>query len=346
MLRFLRVALAGEKVDVDLPTLAVHGFRLARPPATPPPILLGALRPGMLRLAGREADGAVINWLSADDVATVAAEVGPGKEIVARIFVIPTPDAELARNIGRRMIAAYLNVPVYAEFHRWLGRGPLLEPMWQAWAAGDRKGALAAMPDEVVDDLIVHGEPDACRAHVDRYVANGVTVPALMVVAARASTWRPPLTPWPRPPEPADGLPPDLGRRAGPTGAGQGARRPGGDRGGPGPHRRPRPRDRRLHRGRRRAGPRSGVGRRPDRGHRGRPRPPGRRTPRREGPRGRRRLPHHPGSTVTEGAPAALADSALVARLRAAGCVVVGKTNTPGIRMGGHDGQRPLRGRR
>ena len=36
-----------------------------------PPILVAALRPGMLRLAGREGDGAIINWLSADDVRTV-----------------------------------------------------------------------------------------------------------------------------------------------------------------------------------------------------------------------------------------------------------------------------------
>ena len=58
----------------------------------------------------------------------------------------------MARTIGRRMITAYLTSHAYAEFHRWLGRGPALQPMWDAWAAGDRKGALAAIPDEVVDD--------------------------------------------------------------------------------------------------------------------------------------------------------------------------------------------------
>ena len=71
------------------------------------------------------------------------------------------------------MITAYLNVEAYAEFHRWLGRGPALQPMWDAWAAGDRKGALAAIPDEVVDELVVHGSIDECRAHVQRYVDNG-----------------------------------------------------------------------------------------------------------------------------------------------------------------------------
>jgi probable F420-dependent oxidoreductase len=182
-LRFLRAALAGEKVSAHYDTFSVEGFRLSRP-AEPPSVYLAALRSGMLRLAGREADGVILNWLSAEDVATALAEVGPGKEVVARIFVIPTDDAATARAVGRRMITAYLNVPAYAEFHRWLGRGPILQAMWAAWDAGDRKGALAAIPDEVVDALIVHGSPEACRKHVARYVANGVTIPALAVVPA------------------------------------------------------------------------------------------------------------------------------------------------------------------
>jgi alkanesulfonate monooxygenase SsuD/methylene tetrahydromethanopterin reductase-like flavin-dependent oxidoreductase (luciferase family) len=136
----------------------------------------------MLRLAGREADGAILNWLSADDVRRVVPEVGDAKEIVARIFVCPTDDAERARFVGRVGIAAYLNVGVYAAFHQWLGRGPLLEGMWEAWRAGDRKAAVAAIPDVVVDDLIVHGSPEACRDHIRRYVTNGVTVPVLAVL--------------------------------------------------------------------------------------------------------------------------------------------------------------------
>ena len=96
--------------------------------------------------------------------------------------MIVTEDANVARTVGRRMITAYLNVDAYAEFHRWLGRGPALQPMWDAWAAGDRKGALAAIPDEVVDDLVVHGSVDECRAHIQRYVDHGVTIPAPAVI--------------------------------------------------------------------------------------------------------------------------------------------------------------------
>jgi probable F420-dependent oxidoreductase len=181
-IRFLRAALAGEKVSEEYETFQVRGFRLGLVPKVVPPILVGALRPGMLRLAGREGDGAIINWLSADDVKQVAPEVGEGKEIVARIFVCPSEDTDTVRMMGRFAIAAYLNVPVYAAFHEWLGRGPQLKGMWEAWQAGDRKAATAAIPDEVVDQLLVHGSPEECRAHIARYVANGVTTPALAIL--------------------------------------------------------------------------------------------------------------------------------------------------------------------
>jgi probable F420-dependent oxidoreductase len=180
--RFLRRALAGEKVTEKYDTFEVSGFRLGRSPAEPPPIYVAALRSGMLELAGREADGAIINWLSADDVKAVVPHVGSDKAVVARIFVCPSEDTEQVRAVGRLMIAAYLNVEVYAEFHRWLGRGPRLQGMWKAWSSGDRKAALAEIPDEVVDELLVHGSPDHCRRTIQRYVDNGVTVPVLAVV--------------------------------------------------------------------------------------------------------------------------------------------------------------------
>ncbi|MGD0084874.1 MAG: LLM class F420-dependent oxidoreductase [Acidimicrobiales bacterium] len=180
MVRFLKLALSGEKVTEEYDTFSVKGFRLERPPAVVPPILVAALRPGMLRLAGRLGDGAIINWLSAEDVKQIVPEVGPGKEVVCRIYVCPTEDAATVRSTAKMLIAAYLNVDVYALFQEWLGRGSKLQPMWDAWRAGDRKAAVEAIPDEVVDELVVHGTPEQCQAHVDRYVANGVTVPVLM----------------------------------------------------------------------------------------------------------------------------------------------------------------------
>ncbi len=183
-LRFLRQAFTGEKVSFECDAFRVEGYRMARPPTEQIPILLGALRPGMLRLAGTEADGVILNWLAADDVVTCLKEVGPGKAVAARIFVVPTEDEALARHVGRRMIAAYLNVEAYAQFHRWLGRTADLEGMWDAWARGDRKAALGEIPDHVVDALVLHGSMGACREQVARYVEAGVTIPAIAVVTA------------------------------------------------------------------------------------------------------------------------------------------------------------------
>ena len=163
----------------------MKGFRLGIKVDEIPPILVAALRPGMLKLAGREGDGAIINWLSADDVKKVVPYVGEGKEIAARIFVMPSDDADTVRFIGKRAIAAYLNVPVYAAFHEWLGRGDVLQPMWDAWKAGDRDAATKSIPDSLVDELIVHGSPADCRAHLARYAANGVTTPAPAILAGR-----------------------------------------------------------------------------------------------------------------------------------------------------------------
>jgi alkanesulfonate monooxygenase SsuD/methylene tetrahydromethanopterin reductase-like flavin-dependent oxidoreductase (luciferase family) len=107
------------------------------------------------------------------DVPAVRAATGPDRELVARIFVCPTTDARTARYIGRRMIAAYLTMPVYAAFHQWLGRGDIIEPMLTAWNSGDRKGAVEAIPDALVDDLVIHGPAERCRDRVAEYQAAG-----------------------------------------------------------------------------------------------------------------------------------------------------------------------------
>jgi probable F420-dependent oxidoreductase len=185
MVRFLKKALTGDKVVEQYDTFAVDGFRLGAVPEHVPPILVAALRERMLELGGTEADGVILNWLSADDVKTVLPYVhqhGTDKEVVCRIFVCPNPDADLVRHHGRQFITAYLNVGVYADYQRFLGRGDALAPMQARWAAGDRKGALDEIPDEVVDQLIVHGSPAACRAHIARYQDHGVTTPALAVM--------------------------------------------------------------------------------------------------------------------------------------------------------------------
>jgi probable F420-dependent oxidoreductase len=183
VLRIVRTALNGERVDGDFDTVSVKRFKLEQAPPEPPPILLAGLRPQMLALAGREADGAILNWLAAHDVPQCLGGIANAHaDVVARVLVCPTEDAKFARDVGRSLISTYLTVPAYAAFHDWLGRGEALRPMHEAWAAGDRVGAAAAIPVEVVDDLIVHGSAEACAERVAEYQAAGVKTPTIAIL--------------------------------------------------------------------------------------------------------------------------------------------------------------------
>ena len=181
---FVKAALTGEKVEEAYETFNIKGFRLEAVPDERPPVVVAALREGMLRLAGRRADGAILNWLSPEDTRKVTAivrEENPDPEITARLFVIPSTDRDRVSKTAARMITTYLNVPVYAAFHRWLGRGDQLEDMWRLWAEGDRKGALAAVPNAVIDELIIHGSVDECRARIQEYVDAGIRTPVMAI---------------------------------------------------------------------------------------------------------------------------------------------------------------------
>jgi probable F420-dependent oxidoreductase len=182
VLRIVKQALAGERVDGEFDTVTIKRFKLEQPPERPPAVMLAALRPQMLRLAGREADGAILNWLASYDVAQCLDAIGTETETVARIFVCPTEDATYARGIGRMLISTYLTVPAYAAFHEWLGRGEKLREMNEKWAAGDRKGAAAAIPDDVVDDLVLHGSPESVRDQVQAYQNAGLTTPVIAML--------------------------------------------------------------------------------------------------------------------------------------------------------------------
>ena len=92
--------------------------------------------------------------------------------------MLPIDDAGLVYAVGKRAIASYLTVPVYAAFHEWLGRGDELADLWRLWKEGDRKAAADSIPNSVVDQLLVWGKPEQCREHIQRYIDNGVTTPA------------------------------------------------------------------------------------------------------------------------------------------------------------------------
>jgi probable F420-dependent oxidoreductase len=183
VVRFLRAALTGARISQVYETFSVDGFCLPEPPPVAPNLLIAALRPGMLALAGREADGAVLTWASPTDVARMVGYVGSDNpQIVVWVSVCPSTDVDRIRDQVRPLVAEYLNVPGYAAFQEWLGRGDQLRPMWTAWSEGRRRDAVAAVPDAVIDELIVHGSPQRCRERLAEYTAAGATTLALSIL--------------------------------------------------------------------------------------------------------------------------------------------------------------------
>jgi probable F420-dependent oxidoreductase len=196
MAQFLRAALAGERVVWKGETFTVDGFRLTRVPVHPVPIYVAALREGMLKVAGQVGDGVILNWLSPDDVprsvgvvraaARQAGRDPDAIEVTARLFVnldAPGPESDLA---VRRHIAGYLNVPVYRAFQEWLGRTESLGPMWRAWGAGDRRGAVAAVPEQVMDDLMPRGSLADLKARIQLYLDRGIDTAFLSLMTTEA----------------------------------------------------------------------------------------------------------------------------------------------------------------
>ena len=161
VLRAVRAALAGERVDGTFDTFAIRRFRLEQPPRPAPPIVLAALRPRMLCLAAREADGAILNWLASYDVARSLDAMGDSDaEVVARIFVCPTEDVGYARQLARVLISSYLTVPAYAAFHDWLGRGQRLRHHTHATQqAAIHRRTMATAP------AMLRGLPSFARIH-------------------------------------------------------------------------------------------------------------------------------------------------------------------------------------
>src|SRR6476619_5568799 len=168
---YLREVLAGER--------GTGGFRLASPPEQPVPIVLAALRDRMLGLAARVADGAFTNFLPLSRSAKVVDAFGvPEKELACRFFSIHGPDAE-ALATAKRIFVAYATVPVYAEFFRWLGFGDEIEPVIEAWNAGDRKRALELAPEALIRETFLLGPVEAQRERLAEFEAAGIQTAVL-----------------------------------------------------------------------------------------------------------------------------------------------------------------------
>jgi probable F420-dependent oxidoreductase len=191
----LRLALTGEKASYSGRTVRMEDFRLALPPAHVP-VMLGALGPRMRRLAGEIGDGIVMVFTTPEGTPALLEPVVDGAracgrdpgalDVVAKLFVAVDEDDADLRALLRRLVTGYGTVPAYNRMLASEGFDREARAMAEAWANGDRRGALAAASDELLERLFIFGDEAAClrrlREHAD---AGARTLLIAPVTAAR-----------------------------------------------------------------------------------------------------------------------------------------------------------------
>jgi probable F420-dependent oxidoreductase len=182
----VRSALNGDKVDYSGETLHVKGFRLEAPPEHRVPIFLAALGPRMLSLAAERADGVAL-FLASEEGVRIAAKAAPGREVLARIMCFVDQPRDEVREFARWLINPYLAVPGYNRFVAEQGFEDVARAVGEAWRNRDRKAGLAAIPDELIDALVINGSPGECAERIASFRDAGLDTPVMMFLHTKLS---------------------------------------------------------------------------------------------------------------------------------------------------------------
>ncbi|HEX9695068.1 MAG TPA: LLM class flavin-dependent oxidoreductase [Actinomycetota bacterium] len=171
---------------------AAFGFLGFRPPESIP-IMIGALGPKMLQLAGELADGAIL-WLSSPRhirdvvVPNLRAGAAAGNRSAADLsifpclFAAPGPDRAGARDAIRRQLIPYLTLPFYRDTLVASGFADDLEGFAERLGVGDLPGALSALSDRMIDSIAATGSLDEIAETLAAFVDAGATMPGVGVV--------------------------------------------------------------------------------------------------------------------------------------------------------------------
>lgn len=184
----LRECLSGESISFKGDFYEVSRFRLGvKLGERRPKIVMGALNPKMLALAGELADGVLLNYLPASHVrwsteqvrAGTAERTDGGPTIYAYVHAGVCERAD-GIDLARRDLFSYAVVGAYARNFERAGFGDEVAAVRGHHAEGDREAALGAVSDRMVDAIDVMGDADRVRDTVRAYVDAGVDVPVLM----------------------------------------------------------------------------------------------------------------------------------------------------------------------
>jgi 5,10-methylenetetrahydromethanopterin reductase len=187
----MRQFLNGETVKFHGEALSVNGAKMAFVPSSPLPIYMTAVKDGMLRLAGRVADGALLSAGCAPGyISRCAAEIRRGAErreaslnrpnVAGFITTSVSNDAREAIDASKSFLAYIFRNQHHAENIRAGGGTVDQEGLAAAVARRDWEGAKKFISDEVVRAHSVSGTPQECVRQLEAFVAAGLDLPILL----------------------------------------------------------------------------------------------------------------------------------------------------------------------
>ena len=178
----MRECLSGEPVTFAGDFWQVKRFRLGvRLGERRPRIVLAALNPQMLRLAGEIADGVLLNYVPVSHVGASVRRVRSGGN--ARIFAYvhaTVGDFERCAGSARKDLFNYTMADGYARMFRASGFAGEVEDVRERQAARDRPGAMAAISERMIQSIDFIGSAGQVTDFVRGYVEAGVEYPVLM----------------------------------------------------------------------------------------------------------------------------------------------------------------------
>jgi probable F420-dependent oxidoreductase len=178
----VKECLTGESVSFKGDFYECSRFRLGvRLGEKRPKVIVGALNPSMLRMAGEVADGVLLNYLPASHVPWSVERIREGGDATVYAYVhVGVCEREHGIDAARRDLWSYAVVDSYARNFERAGFGDDVAEIRERQAAGDRDGAIAAVSDAFVDAIDIMGDEQHVRATMQSYVDAGVEVPVVM----------------------------------------------------------------------------------------------------------------------------------------------------------------------
>ena len=175
----IRECLSGESVSFSGDFYSVKRFRLGvRLQDRTPKIIIGALNPTMLAVAGEIADGVLLNYLPASHVPWSIEQVRRGGDATIYAYIhCAVTDRDRYADAGRKDLFSYAVVDAYGNNFSRAGFGDDIDALRAAHAARDREGSVAAITDKMLDSIQIMGDAEHVRRGVQAYVDNGVEVP-------------------------------------------------------------------------------------------------------------------------------------------------------------------------